>query len=237
MKQFVYGIAYLALAALIVFGIYGIWFRKAPASAPCASCTVESLRVTASSTALQAGQDQSVILATFENDSSDQGVNFSYNVTVYDVLGNQIDAFTGTSSILPAGSRYLVLTGIVDNPDDVGLTDIETNNITPMPPTQIAQYEDLSINKSSITTDIDQNGGYVGGTISNNAASKLADVQLSAIIYDIFGNIIGASGADTGSVVASSTEPFKISFPTMDIRTANSIDKTKTEVFYEITEN
>jgi hypothetical protein len=195
---------------------------------------VQKFSISNSSESLQAGQDQSVVLATFTNNSGGYGVNFSYNVTVYDVVGNQVDDFTGTSSVLPNNSRYLVLSNIPDNASDIGLIGIKTNNLTPMSPAQIAAYN-LSVD--NIVTSVSENGGYISGTIMNGTASWMNDVKLSAVIYDLSGNVVTAVGYDLGAVAASGKESFQIPLPTMDIRTANSVDKTKTEVFYEVAQN
>jgi len=251
-KQLIYGAVYLVIALLVILGVYGIWFRKMPTcfdniqnqgetgvdcGGPCVPCALKNLSIDTSvkPMPLQAGTDQSVILLTFKDDSGDYGADFSYNVVVDSViLGEQIDAFNGTSSIAPDGSRYIVLTGIPDNAADIGSINLTTSNVSWVPSAKVVQY-DLSI--SGTSTDITQSGGYVGGTISNNTASNITDLKLSAILYDNSGNIIGASDRDVGSVPAFSKEPFQVFFPSMDIRTLNSVDKTKTQILYEVTQN
>ncbi len=252
-KQIAYGTAYLVLIFLLTWGVYGVWFKKIPTcfdniqnqgeagvdcGGPCAPCATKNLKIDASVSPLplQAGQDQSAILVTLKNRSGDYGVNFSYDVTVHSIIGYQIDEFTGTSYILPNGSRYLVLPGVTANAIDVGLVDVRTSNTTWVPSAQMTDYG-ISIDKGNTVTDIGQDGGYVDGEIYNSGTSDVSAVRLSAIIYDVSGNIIGASEYDIGGLVVSQKEAFKVPFPSMDARTAASIDKTRTEVFYEVTKN
>lgn len=232
-KKFIYGAVYLVILLLIILGIYGIWFKKVP-SAPCTTCAFAGLSISSSTVALQAGQDQSVVLATLGDPSSAYGVAFSYNVVVDSVLGEQLDAFTGSSSISPNGTRYLVLTGISANPSDVGAIIINTNNLLWTPAAKMVQY-DLPI--TDITTSVGESEGYVDGTISNGYPLAMQDVRLSAILYDKFGDIVGASAADVGSLDPFSKNAFQVFFPPMDVKTANSVDNTKTQVFYEVNQN
>jgi hypothetical protein len=253
-KQLVYGSVYLVIALFIFLGIYRTWIFKAPTcfdqiqnqnetgidcGGPCIPCGLKNLSIDASSTtpnpiALQAGQDQSAILAILKDDSADYGVTFSYDIAVYNIIGQRIDDRPGVSSILPNGTRYIVLTNVASNASDVGVINMTTSNIKWASSTDMTRYN-LTIN--GITTKVGQSGGYVGGTIANTGPAAISAIRLSAIIHDASGKIIGASEADIGSLAGYVSEPFQVFFPTMDVRTASSIDKTRTEVFYEVTQN
>ncbi len=183
---------------------------------------------------LQAGPDKSVIVVIVKDTSSDYSVSFSYNTAVDSILGNQINDFAGKSYMSPEGIRYLVLPDIPYNASEIGLIRIATSNVNWAPSAQMTKY-DIAI--SDVSTSIGQDGGSVSGKISNGGSSEIADVNLSSLVFDASGMIVGASRYDIGSLGAGAKESFGIPFPAIGPRTAGSIDKTKTEVFYEATEN
>ncbi|MCL5224177.1 MAG: FxLYD domain-containing protein, partial [Patescibacteria group bacterium] len=179
----------------------------------------------------QSGQDQSIVLAALGNDSGDYSVDFSYKMVVHDIIGGQIDAFNGTSSIPAAGMRYILFTGIASNAINIGTINFEITDTVWVAPTETPQYN-LSLN--NVGTYISQNGGYINGTVTNEATSSANNIDLLAILHDFSGKIVGASVANVGDLPALGKTAFKITLPVMDTRTANSIDKSKTEVSYEV---
>ncbi|MCL4405280.1 FxLYD domain-containing protein [Patescibacteria group bacterium] len=234
-KQLLYGAGCLIFVFLISFGVYSVWFKKMPARCSQTSCAIENpvVGIASGPVALQTGQDQSVILAALENNNG-YGLTFSYNLIVHSILGEQVDTFTGTSSIASEGMRYLLLTGVASNATEIGAIDLSTSDVVQTPSSELPQYN-LVI--SGISTHAVPSGGYVSGTVSNTSTSSASGIHLLAILFDLSGNIIGASAVKIGDLLPMSKTSFSIPLSSMDVRTANSIDSIKTEVSYEVTEN
>lgn len=250
LKFLVYGVLYLAIISMIAFGVYRIWFYKAPScfdniqngsetgvdcGGPCIPCAVKNLKLDASATPriFPATANQSILFAEVTNPSSDYAVSsFAYSIEVWSVLGVPITTVSGASYIPPGGTRYLVFPNLPSAAANVEqpLTPLTAGNVIWTPATNFTEY-DLQIN--GVTANLTASGGEVDGTVVNNSPSNVPLTHFSALIFDSKGNIVSASAADINNIAPFSTTQLRVYFPPLG-RYINSVDRTKTKVFYEV---
>lgn len=248
-KQFLYGVLFLAAIALVAIGVYRIWFYKMPSCSDniqngsetgvdcggsCVPCAIKNLKLDVSETPriFPATGSQSILFAKMVNPSSAYAVkSFSYRIQVWSVLGVPIKTFTGSSYIAPGGTRYFVFPNLASAAANVEqpVTPLEVSDVVWASAETSINY-DLQI--SDVTTALAASGGEVDSTVTNKSPSNIP-LRLIALLFDAKGGIVSASAGPVQDLAPFSAQQFQIYFPPLG-RVGNAVDRSKTKVFYEV---
>jgi len=248
-KQFLYGILFLAAIALVALGVYRIWFHKTPTcfdniqngseigvdcGGSCVPCAIKNLKLDVSETprVFPATASQSILFAKVVNPSNAYAVkSFSYRIQVWSVLGVPITTFTGSSYIAPGGTRYLVFPNLASAAANVEqpIAPLEVSDVVWISAETFTNY-DLQV--SDVTTALAASGGEVDGKVANKSPSNIP-LRLTALLFDAKGGLISASAGPVQDLAPFSAQQFQIYFPPLG-RIGNAVDRSKTKVFYEV---
>jgi hypothetical protein len=251
-KQFLYGILFLAAITLVAFGAYRIWFYKTPTcfdniqngsetgidcGGSCMPCEIKNLKLDVSEAprVFPAIGDQSILFAKVVNPSSTYAVkSFSYRLQVWSVLGVPIKTFTGSSYIAPGGTRYLVFPNLASAAANVEQP-IAPLEISDVVWAQADSFSDYNLQISDVTTVVTASGGEVDCIVANKSQSNVP-LRITALLFDVNGSIVSASTGPVQNLAPFSTQQFQIYFPPLG-RTAGLVNRTKTLVSYEVVKN
>lgn len=241
LKQFTFGSAYFAFFAIAALGIYFFYFQSAPSctdnkqnqkeaaidcGGPCIPCELKALNlITEEVRAFPAGKGQTTLLAKVRNPSQDFTVSFSYD---FGSLSGERE-LEGRKTLLPGGTQYIVVPGLPVDVDNIKInlkiSDLNWSRDS-SPALNIRITSDSRIDKTRVT---------ITGVLSNNSATNLPVVKLTALLFDKEGKILNASITQLEKVGAFSEKQFTVFFPEVE-GLAKDFDSQRTEIYWDLNE-
>ncbi|MCL5733496.1 MAG: hypothetical protein M1334_02420 [Patescibacteria group bacterium] len=227
-KQFFYGIFYLAILAIIIYGIYLI-FKPAPScfdniqnegetgvdcGGPCAPCTfnLTPLQVVGQVKILPVDGNHVSLLAQIQNSNQGFGVaSFDYQFSIYDQDDNFIASSSGNSYIYPGQLKYVSIPLVaVSNIGSIGRASLTIGKYN----WQTADnFRILSsqIQGQQVATTTD--GVKVFGYLYNGSSFTIPSAELVAIFYSQSGLVAGVSKTEISNIASLQSFPFTINHP------------------------
>jgi hypothetical protein len=154
------------------------------------------------------------VVAKISNPNDATGAKtFNYVFTLKDSSGLIIAKREGTNFILPADTKYVAELGLqTDNNVIPASANIEISGavwdkLSNVDKPQIGVYDK---NFSSIP---DSDGSQAEGTIRNESNYDLKQIDITIVLRDEKGNIIGVSTTQRNSVRANEDQSFKVTWP------------------------
>jgi len=241
LKQFLYGLLYLGILALLLYGAYN-WFLV-----PEASCS--NGRADANENGIDCGgvcanaclplELQELVVgdarhfvpvpgtlsafAQVRNPNQEWGAkNFSYTFSFLDQNGATVLAREGKSFIYPGEIKYLAVFANSERAREIAQV-----RFTPSSPDwteTMTRRPEISIREKQ--TEIIGNLVRVQGKITNNDTIIFPEVELIAVFRGTLGQISGVSRTTLNAVAAGEIRRFTIEHPSLP-----GLDPQKTEIF------
>lgn len=227
-KQFFYGIFYLAILAVIIYGVYLI-YKPAPScfdniqnegetgvdcGGPCAPCTsnLAPLQVVGQVKVLPVDSDHVSLLAQVQNSNQNFGVSsFDYQFFVYDQNNNLMASSSGNSYIYPGQSKYVAAPLVaISNIGNIGRASLDISNYSWQTADNFRIFPSQVQNQQISTTTY---GIRVSGYLYNGSGLTIPSAEILAVFYGQSGLIAGVSKTQTDSIASLQSYTFTISHP------------------------
>jgi len=243
-----YGAIYVLVLALIIFGIYYIWFKPAPTcfdnkqnqgetgidcGGPCQSCEISQLKDLTKSWVeyLPVSENEISLLAKIANPNLNFGSrSFSYRFEVIGPFGALLKKVDGQSFIYPGEEKYLMAPALKINP-----TDISQVKLVIATSTLIWQSKEELIkprlSSRSIKTEIAGQNVKVNGLVKNEDPLSVSRVKIFALLFDGQNKVLNASYTAVTNIQGLEEQPFTINFPKGEW--IKQLDANRTEIFLE----
>lgn len=225
-KKFFYGILFLIIIALILFGVYKIFFNIPPTcfdgwrnqgesdvdcGGPCVSCDIKSLKelVISQKRIFKSADGIGAMIEIFNPNPTFSASKFSYNLFLKDQFGQVVKEFSGDSFIYAGELKYIVEPYIKENQDKIINAGISIKNISWVP---LAQFQRPTIETREVKTSKDTNL-FVSGKVSNKTEFDFSVVNVVSILYNKNGDFLSASKTNIENLAKFSSKDFKTPFP------------------------
>lgn len=244
-KQLIYGIFYLTIFALILFGSYSSNFKPAPScfdgklnqneeevdcGGACEACEIKKLELpqaTRPVSVLKLSSGKAVLLAEVFNPNSNYAARpVAYRFQIYNRTNSLIETIEGEEKIFPLEKRYLYK--FVSAAGDIGRADLEFFN-----PRWVKADLNVSLSVTKLETVVAGQKISAKGLIKNNSPFVAREVNAIAVIFDKFGFELFASQATIGDFRSFEEKNFAVFFPS-DPALVSKIDRRATKVFFRV---
>lgn len=249
-KQFSYGVVYLAIFSLIVWGVYSWIIEKAPTcfdgiqnqnetgidcGGLCVSCDIKNLKSLGLGKVSLFSYDRSYSAsAPIWNSNTNFGASFfEYEVNFHDSSKRVLHTVKNTGFIYPGETKEIIESArIVTGVPESAEIKIDTNRIEWK---KSIDFSSPLYEKGDVTATIEKDQVIVSGQIINKDNSVLSRVVANAFLIDEFGKRIGASKTELKNLGPFQAGNFKIFIPVVK-SLQSSIDKgaTAESVFVEV---
>lgn len=245
LKKFIYGVFYLALFGLILFGVYKSVFRVQPTCAdgirnqgeigidcgePCGSCetlNLEPIKSVGEAKVFGLSSGKAVVAAEIQNPNADYGAMFSYEFKIYDSSDNLIETLLGKGNIYGSERKFIYEPQVAEALLDISKAQIEIFD-TKWEAAKNLSKPDLAA--ENVLTEINATGIKVSGIIKNSGAFAARQLEIIAFLSDELGFEIFASKTFIADLENFAEKPFVITFPP-DKNLTQRIDSKATRVF------
>lgn len=248
LKQFIYGVLYLAVFSLVAYGIWGMTLREPhtcfdgmqnqneteiDCGGICIACAIkhlEPLREVTSPKLFSLATGKAVALFEIANPNQEyHAERFTYRITARDINNTYLESFEGTDTLFAGETRYIFEPRFAARASAIKSVELEMIN-----PEWRSREELLppTLSLHNVVAENDNNVVRVSGTVKNEGALLAKEVKIVAIIADQFGYELFAAQTILTSVEGFADVPFTIPFPAdKDIASRNDITATKLFVY------
>jgi hypothetical protein len=229
-KQMLYGAIYVLVLALIIFGIYYIWFKPAPTYDKTKTIQSKPLSVNWVKV-LPVSETEVSLLAKIANPNLNFGSrSFSYRFEVIGPFGALLKKVDGQSFIYPGEEKYLMAPALKINPTDVSQVKlvIATSTLIWQSKEELIKPR---LSSRSIKTEIAGQNVKVNGLVKNEDPLSVSRVKIFALLFDDQNKILNASYTAITNLQGLDEQPFIINFPKGDW--IKDLDPHRTEIFLE----
>ena len=243
-KQILYSAGYIIFFALIIFGVYYIWFQPAPScfdnrqnqgetgvdcGGPCKPCALKNIMPLKTSWIKEFPvKNQTIITAEIQNPNIDFGAKkLTYTMNIYGKDGSVIQSVMRDSLIYAGEIKYILEltdasnTDIADVKIDFSNFDWQSKDDFPNPNIQIR-----AINTVAGANGL---GPNVNGLISNNNPFGLSKARIIGFLVNSADIEISASQTELDNLNAFEEKPFQVNFHS-DVSLVSN-QSTSTQVF------
>jgi len=245
LKKFIYGVSYLALFGLILFGVYKSVFKTKPTCAdgirnqgeisidcggPCGSCetlNLEPIKSVGEVKIFGLSSGKAVIVAEIENPNENYGAIFSYNFKIYDNADNLVETIPGKGNIYETERKFIYASQVAESLSDISKVQIEISDL------QWKEAKSLSkpdLAAENVLTEAGVVGIKVSGSIKNSGPFAARQLEVIAFLSDERSFEIFASKTFIADLENFAEKPFVITFPP-DKNLTQRFDPKATRVF------
>ncbi len=246
LKQFLYGLFYLSIVALLAGGVYYFYFTQEPScfdniknqgeagvdcGGPCIDCELLTIALQIDEPQVfSLGKLKSTILGRVSNHSLNYGLNsFEYEFQIFNSLGALLSKFQGKSYILPGEERYLIVPALDIDKRDIGKVVLNIPREDWEPKSNLPDFalklQDIKIAPLARTVQ-------VSGNLANDSSENFPSVTLVGIVFDKKDTALSVSSTRVDDIAAFSEKPFTIFFP--ELKNVAEVNLGATKVFYEV---
>lgn len=250
LKQFIYGVFYLAVFGLVLFSVYSSNFKPEPScfdneinqdekgidcGGPCVSCEELNLReprVTGPVQVFGLSSGEAVLLVEIVNPNSTYGAIVDYRFRLYDRNNALIETITGEERLYPSERTYVYEPDVVSKIPNISGAKLDFSKPEWVAASEMP-YPSLVI--SEVNTKIGNDGKIrVTGVVRNESPVIAQNVNIVAVLLD---NVIGAEFFASQTVIERISgfkeTSFVVFFPT-DTRFSQQVDEEATKVFFNV---
>lgn len=247
-KQMLYVSLYFLVLALIIFGIYYIWFKPAATcfdnkqnqgetgidcGGSCQSCEITQLKSLNKDwiKVLPVSETEISLLAEITNPNLNFGAqSFSYQFQVIGPFGILLKTIDGQSFIYPGEKKYLMEAALKISPTDVSRVEltIATSSIIWQSKEELVRPD---LEKNSIKTEITNQTVKVNGLIKNEGPLSVSRVKIFALLFDSQNKLLNASFTAVTDLNGLDEKFFSLNFPKGEW--VKQLDANRTEIFLE----
>ena len=246
LKQFIYGLLYLSIVALLAGGVYYFYFIPNPScfdniknqeetevdcGGSCIDCELLTIALEVDEPQVfSAGNLKSTILGRVVNRSVNYGLNsFEYEFQITNSLGTLLSKPQGRSYILPNEERYLIVPALDIDEREIAKVTLTIPRENWEPKSSLPEY---ALRLKDIKTIPLAKTVQVSGNLSNDSSKSFASITLVGIILNKKNMISSVSSTELDNVAAFSETPFIIFFP--NLKSVHEVSLGSTKVFYEV---
>lgn len=250
MKKFVYGVFYLAVFGLVIFGIYakntvvvptctdGIMNQNETGidcGGSCISCAVKNLKELKGGSVSVFGLEdgRSVFLGTIVNPNENYvASDISYEFVVFDTTGYPVERILGTDTIFPLEKRYVFSASADTNAQYIGSVKIEIASSSVKWDTF---YDTLKPDVHTISGpnfSDEERSLRISGAIKNESSFSAYETKVIALLFDKYDDVLFASQWTTSDIPGFSTKDFSILIP-RERNIIDHIDRGKTKILIQ----
>ncbi len=237
LKKFIYGVFYLAVFGLILFGVWKSVFRVKPTCpddvGDCGGAGIlklESIKSVGEIRVFGLSSGKAVLAAEIENPNADFGATFSYNFKIYDGGGNLLETIPDESNVYMGERKFIYAPQVVSVLPNISKVQIEFFD-TKWEAAKGLAKPDLSA--ENILTEVGVAGIKVSGIIKNTGPFAAKNLEVIAFLSDSENFEIFASKTFIANLENFAEKPFVISFPA-DKDLARKVDLKATKVFVSV---
>ena len=244
-KKFIYGLFYLIIFILIVFGLYrglinpvttcfdGLQNQDEEGidcGGPCTACEILALRplkVVGSPKILSLDSGQSVVIAKIFNPNTGySATTFNYKMDLFKTSGRRLDTIKGESFIYASETKYLLELNLDRYDQDISHAEIEISDPV-WKEAAVFSKPNLTV-KNLLTEELSQKI-KVSGSVINNGAITVSRVKITTILVNSFNIELFASQITLGSINSLEEKNFIIFFP-KDLMLLKDFDPKQTQI-------
>lgn len=225
-KQFAYGLAYLLIIALVIWGVVSSGNRPGEVSEP--GKEYLPVEVVRSPKFFQLDSGETSFLAEFGNPNRDAEVSFSYKFTVFGRSGEAIGEIRG-NELLPAEAEEFVA-GFADPSEEVRSVEVEVSNETYGPASDLFEG---GVVVRDVATESADNRARITGVLKNESLLSLSRVRVIGVLADEFGFQLFAGSTVLENIGSFGEEEFEISVP-VDGETREKMSASSTQVYVNL---
>lgn len=242
-KQFLYGVFYLSVWAVILGGLYFLFLKPEPSCtngvrdrgeegidcggtcpALCLPQTLQGVEVSGSVQVFFPGTNTASLLAKLQNPNLELGARtFAYEFALYGTGGELLRAARGRSFIYPGEIKYLA--DFFEFPDarKIRRAELRVDSIDWVPASGFERPE-FSLQERKTTSG--ESSVEVSGRLVNRDTFTFPRVTLTAILKSGLDRAIGVSQTELRELSPGESRAFTIIHPPLA-----ALDASKTEVF------
>ena len=224
-KQIIYGIIFVAVIALIVWGVYAFMFAPAQScfdgrqnqgevgvdcGGPCVSCDIKNLQdIQVSDSHIFPASDGVGVVIELHNPNVSWGArSFDYTITLKNELGNDVKTLTGSSYIYSGELKYIIEPYISQSVQHITSASMAITNVQWV---SIEQMKKPHIEVLDTKTYKDK-FMYVSGRIENKDSTDYGPVSVKALLYSHDGTLLAASQTSVDTLSAFDSANFSVPF-------------------------
>ncbi len=241
-KQFLYGILYLAIIVALGFGVYARFWNQAPScfdgiqnggeqgidcGGPCAELCVASLtpvETLEQPTMVSNGFGRATIFAHVANANADAGVSgMTYSFSLLDASGAVVGSIPGETFFYPGQTKYLVAVNqaVPAMTASVALLVASTSWVA----SATMGIAPLLSFQNVMTAAVSSGTIAASGIVVNQDPVAVSNVLVVAFFKDTSGATVGISQTEIDRISGNTSANFSVLYPVNP-----NIDPTKTEV-------
>lgn len=225
-KQIVFGLIFLVVIVVVVWGIYNAFLKPAPSctdniqnqgetgidcGGPCIPCAIKTLKpIKVDFTqAFRTTDTTSGVAAEIYNPNPDWAAkSFDYQLDIKDQFGNILQSITGTSFIYGGELKY-----IVEPRFDLAIGKITSADLSITNPDWVSvnDYARPDVEIQNVRTD-KTDTIFVSGKVVNRSEIDFPETNVFAIVFNNSGKFVAASKTIVDTVPKFSSKDFKVSF-------------------------
>jgi hypothetical protein len=226
-KQLLYGTLFLAIIAAIVYGVFGNALRPTPTcfdnrrnqgesdvdcGGPCQACEVKSLRPieVISKTVFHAGSGIGYAFELVNPNSGWAATEIPYQVILQDAFGGNTRAYSGVTFAYAGELKYVVQPFLPENFRNVASMQVELGQPVWK---QGSDFEKPNVDAQDVRTAKNGTQLTVTGKLVNQLSITYDAPVVSAVVFNIRGDIIGASRTQLERLGPLETQNFTVLFP------------------------
>jgi len=245
MKRFIYGILYLTILALVIYGVYG-FFARITASCfdekqnqnevgidcggNCQACefqTIVPIQVRGT-TVFHVNEDFLSVYFELKNPNVRHGTDqLTYELRLLNNSGTTVGSLIRNSYIYPGEIKTIVEPGLRDLNLDVTHAEVEILQVTWLTRDQFSSPR-ISTRDIQVTFNAETKRAVITGIVVNKDAALLGETTISALISNRFGTVVSVSKTVLDTVGAFRERSFQISIPDVPLE---SVARNAVEIF------
>ncbi|MFA6136348.1 MAG: peptidoglycan-binding domain-containing protein [Candidatus Paceibacterota bacterium] len=224
-KQFIFGIVFLAILVLVLWGLYSIIFPSNPScfnnkqdqgevgidcGGPCLSCELKSLKpIEVKFVKLFEVSDGVGLVAEIYNPNiSWSAKNFSYSINLKDSFGAVVETIKDSSFAYAGDLKYVVKPYIQKSPSQITQADLIIENPTWV---KVTEFSKPDVKVGDIKTYKNEQV-FVSGKMTNSSEKDFSSANIYALTYNQKGELLAGSATVLDDIPKLQSKTFSVSF-------------------------
>ncbi len=225
-KKFAYGLFYLLIITLIVWGVISLVSPSKEEGAEIGE-SYFSVNVVEGPRFFQLDSGETSFLVKFGNPNGDAEVSFSYKFVASGKSG-KMGEIRGSDFLSPDSEEFV--SGFGNFEEEIKEVEVETFDEVYNPAAQSLR-EDVAV--SGLHVEVGEERARIAGTLENKGVLSLPRVKIIGILADEFGFRLFAGSTVLEDVESFGEKNFEIFVP-VDEKLKGKVDTTSTQVFVNL---
>jgi hypothetical protein len=228
-KQFIIGLVWVVIFAVIIGGIYLLIKPAPPVDNGNQNEPKEDL-IILSQSFIPTLENNFDLVAKIKNSNNKWAVeSFTYIFNLYDNANQLINSQQGKSYILPQETKYIIEQK-VSSQKSISKIELKLSNISW---TKLTQTSDLGLRVKNTEYQILEDGSnLLAGTVENKSSYDLDTIEVIGVLFNENNDIIAVGKTSMNTVLRNENRGFEIFWPYLIAQETKSFDaRAYTNVF------